>query len=222
MAQSYEGPKQLLPVAGKPLVEHTLAALPEAVDELVLVVGGPYEQQIRDYFGPEHRGRKITYARQPEPKGLGHAIQQARDIVRGRFLVFLPDDLYVKEDLERLVREEDLAALAQRVPDPRAFGVFVSDSAGCIARTVEKPQEFVSDLVSTGVYLLDGEFFAMEVPPSRRGEIELPDIINALVWERGRRIRIVEATFWCAVNNPEQLVEAEAIMRQRLAHPSSP
>lgn len=215
MAVLHDGPKQLLSVAGKPLIEHTLEVLPTIVDELVLIVGGPHEQRIRDYFGSAHRGRKVTYVRQPEQKGLGHAIQQTQPVVHGKFLVYCPDDIFAGEDIERLVAQEDLAALAQHRPDYQRFGVFVCDDAGCVVRAVEKPMDFISDIVSTGQYLLDEEFFSVSVAPSARGEIELPDIVNALVRERGRRMRVVEAKLWLAINDPEQLVAADAYMRRR-------
>ncbi len=210
-----QGPKQLLPVGGRPLVEHTLARLPAAINELVLVVGGKHEQAIRDYFGVEHAGRKVAYVRQEEQRGLGHAVQQAAAAVRGKFLVVLPDDIYATADLEVLVRESDLAALAYRVADPSMFGVFVCDAAGCLVRAVEKPKEFVSDLVSTGSYLLDQEVFDVTVPPSARGEIELPDLVLALVQERERRVKVIPASFWLPVNDSRQLTEAEkALLRE--------
>lgn len=217
MAKAYPGPKQLLPVAGKPLVEHVLERLPGVVDELVLIVGGPHEAAIREYFGAEHRGRKVTCIRQPEPLGLGHAIQQAKGTVRGRFLVAVGDDIFSPNDLSALVNAAELSALVQRRPDYQRFGVFVCDAEGCVVRAVEKPQEFVSDLVSTGAYLLDDEFFDVVVPPSARGEIELPDIINALVQDRKRRMNVVEASFWLAVNDPDQLKSADEILRQQSA-----
>ncbi|TSC63802.1 MAG: bifunctional UDP-N-acetylglucosamine pyrophosphorylase / Glucosamine-1-phosphate N-acetyltransferase [Parcubacteria group bacterium Gr01-1014_106] len=216
MAQTYQGPKQLLPVAGKPLVEYTLSALPAEVDELVLIVGGPYEQQIREYFGGEHQGRKVTYAHQPEPLGLGHAIQQANTAVRGKFLVILPDDIYAAEDLRAMLEQPDLAALAKKVQNPENFGVLVCDDTGCLVRAVEKPKEFVSDLVSAGPYLLDREFFDVKVTPSARGEFELPDMVMALVRERNRRVKVLEASFWMAVNDPEQLSAAEEAILERL------
>lgn len=209
MAQYNSGPKQLIPVAGKPLVEYTLARLPAEVDELVLIVGGPYETQIREYFGSAHGGRRVTFVRQGEPRGLGHAVQQAAPVVRGRFLVVLPDDIYAAEDLRRMLTEPDLAALAKRVGSWQNFGVLVCDGGGYLVRAVEKPSVFVSDLISTGAYLLDPELFAVAVPPSDRGEIELPDLVMALVRERGRKVKVLEASFWLAVNDPEQLTTAE-------------
>lgn len=212
MAKTHQGPKQLLHVAGKPLVEHTLARLPPVIDELVLVVGGPYEGQIRSHFGIQHAGRRVTYVRQPEPLGLGHAVQQAQPAVSGKFLAILPDDVYAAADLAALVAEPELAALAIRVDTPQNFGVFVCDASGCLVQAVEKPAKFVSDLASTGAYLLDEEFFEVSVPPSGRGEIELPDLVVALVRERGRRVRVREAAFWLPVNDPEQLSAAERAM----------
>lgn len=204
-----EGPKQLLPVGGRPLVEHTLARLPSSIDELVLIVGGAHEQAMRDYFGSEHGGRRVVFVRQAEQRGLGHAVQQAAGVARGKFLVVLPDDIYATEDLEAVVREPDLAALAHRVPDPSMFGVFVCDAEGCLVQAVEKPKAFVSDLISTGSYLLDEEVFTVSVPPSARGEIELPDLVLALVRQRRRRVKVIPATFWLPVNDPQQLTAAE-------------
>lgn len=215
MAGHHQGPKQLLPVAGRPLVEHTLGRLPAAVDELVLVVGGPHERQIREFFGGEYGGRHVAYVQQSEPLGLGHAVQQAAGVIRGRFLTILPDDVYAPEDLAKIAQSPDLALLAMRVERPEQFGVLVCDEEGCLIQAVEKPQGFVSDLVSTGVYLLDPEFFDVHVPPSARGEIELPDIVLALVRERGRRVKVHEASFWLPVNDPSQLTTAEQEMLRR-------
>jgi len=219
MAKKYQGPKQLLPVLGKPLVEHMLESLPDMINELVLVVGGPYENDIRAYFGSEHSGRRILYARQETPLGLGHAIQQARDLVKGRFIVTAPDDIYNKADLEKMIAEPDMAALTMKRDDWQNFGVFVLDENRNIIRMVEKPKEFVSSYVSAGAcYMLDQEFFDVTVPSSARGEIELPDIVNALINERGRKCKVIETSFWVAINDPDQLGVANEIMKARLVN----
>lgn len=222
MAQAHAGPKQLIPIAGRPLVEYTLSRLPSEVDELVLVVGGPYEEQIRAYFGSEHGGRRVTVVRQPALLGLGHAIQQARSAVKGRFLTVLPDDIYAADDLRAMIQQPDLTVLAKRVEHPEHFGVLVCDRAGCLVGAVEKPKKFISNLVSIGPYLLDEEFFDVQVAPSARGEIELPDLVLALAKQRGRRVRVLETNFWLPVNDPEQLSTAEREMLERMRGESSP
>src|SRR5690348_16551255 len=87
MAKYYEGPKQLLPVAGKPVVEHALDQLPDEITELIFVVGGPHEQKIRDYFKAGRYGhRRITFVVQTEQLGLAHAFRTAEKLIDGRWL----------------------------------------------------------------------------------------------------------------------------------------
>ena len=120
MAQYYEGPKQLIPVAGKPVVEHVLAALPSEITDLVFVVGGPHEQTIRDYFkSGEHNGRPITFVVQEEQLGLAHAYLTAKDAVSGRWMGMVADDIFDPDGLQELV-ENDLSILSSKVPNPGA------------------------------------------------------------------------------------------------------
>lgn len=216
MEKRHAGPKQLIPVAGKPLIEHTLDNLPSRVDALVFIVGGPHENAIREYFGAEHGGRSVAYVEQKEQQGLGHAIQQAKGVVKGKFIQFTPDDIFGAEDLDALIQVPDLGVMAYRVRDPSQFGVLVTDDAGMVVNAMEKPETFVSDLAFTGASFLDEEFFDITVPPSVRGEIELVDIIMALVRQRGRSLTAVEASFWLPVNDPEQLSDAQKEMLHRL------
>ena len=208
MAKYYEGPKQLLPVKGKPVVEHALDQLPEEVDGLVFVVGGPHEQTIRDYFASgEYGGRKIEFVVQEEQLGLAHAFKCARENISGRWLGMVGDDIFGPKGMRGLV-EHDMAVLASRVDHPEKFGVLVGDDDGYLVRSVEKPQEFISDLAWNGAMVMDEGFFEMEVAPSARGEFETPDVWMKLI-ESGRKIKIVEADFWLPVNDKEQLEVAE-------------
>lgn len=212
MARHYTGPKQLLPVAGQPIIEHVLALLPREITELVFVVGGPHEAIIRDYFASgERAGRPITFAVQEEQLGLAHAFNVTREVVSGRWLGMIGDDILGSEDLSRLVREE-MGLLAAHTDHPENFGVLVTDAEGNLVRSVEKPKEFVSDLVWTGHMVMDERFFAAKVPPSARGEYETPDVWMKLISDFGARIKVVEADFWLPINDQEQLAEAERIL----------
>lgn len=214
MAKYYEGPKHLLPVAGKPVVEHALDQLPPEVDGLVMVVGGPHEQKIRDYFSQgEYMGRSIEFVRQEEQLGLAHAFKTARNLVSGRWLGMVGDDIFGPEGMQELVRN-DLAVLASRVEHPETFGVLVPDEEGNLERSVEKPQEYISDLVWTGAMVMDESFFEVETEPSARGEYETPDVWMKMIQERGAKIKVVEADFWLPINDKAQLEEAEEKMKR--------
>lgn len=214
MAKHYEGPKHLLPVNGTPVIEHVLAALPSSVDSIVLVVGGPHERTIRQHFAAgEWGGRPIEFAVQTEQLGLAHAFKSARDLVEGRWLGMIGDDLLGATDLDKLLKHE-VALLAARTDHPENFGVLVTDEDGYLVRSVEKPKEFVSNLIWTGHMVMNQQFFALDVPPSARGEYETPDVWMKMI-EAGTKIKVVEADFWVPINDKDQLEAAERVLAER-------
>ena len=213
MAKHFQGPKQLLPVNGKPVVEHVLDALPDVVTELIFVVGGPHEATLREYFKMgEYKGKPITFVVQEQQLGLAHAYRCAKDLITGSWLGLVADDLYVKKDLERLVAATP-ALLSLHVSNPEMFGVLVKDEEGYLVRAVEKPKEFVSDQIWIGAMAMEPDFFDVETAPSARGEYETPDVWTKLIQEKNKRIKIVEGTFWFPVNDKDQLEEAEQALK---------
>ena len=224
MARYYEGPKQLLPVAGKPVVEHALDMLPKEVEKLVFVVGGPHEQTIRKHFrSGEYGGRPITFVVQEEQLGLAHAFGVAKDLVAGpsvdsgshRWLGMVGDDIFGPKGMQELVKY-DLSVLSSRVEDPENWGILVIDEEGYLIKSVEKPKGFVSNLAWNGAMVMDESFFEVEVEPSARGEYETPDVWMKLIKERNKKIKVVEADFWLPVNDREQLEEAERMLSNQL------
>lgn len=215
MAKYYEGPKQLLPVKGKPVVEHALDMLPDEINELIFVVGGPHEETIRKHYkSGEYKGRPITFIVQKEQLGLAHAFKTASHLVSGRWLGMVGDDIFGPDGMKELVKHE-LSVLSSRVDNPEKFGVLVTDDDGYLVKSVEKPQEFISDQVWNGAMVMDTDFFETEVEPSFRGEYETPDVWMKLIKEKGRKIKVVEADFWLPVNDRDQLEEAERVLQER-------
>ena len=215
MAKHYEGPKHLLPIKGKPIVEHALDMLPKEIDELIFVVGGPYEDTIREHYKlGEYGGRPITFVVQEEQLGLAHAFGVAKHLVKGRWLGMVGDDIFGPKGMKELVKY-DLSVLSSKVDNPESFGVLVADDDGYLVKSVEKPQEFISDKVWNGAMVMDTDFFETEVEPSARGEYETPDVWMKLMQEKGRKIKVVEADFWLPINDKDQLEEAERLLQER-------
>ena len=220
MAKYYEGPKQLMPVGGKPVVEHALDQLPDEVSELIFVVGGPHEMKIREYFKDGKYGhRPITFVVQAEQLGLAHAFRKAADLIEGRWVGMVADDIVGPLGLQELVTHE-LGVLAYKVPNPEKFGVLVTDDKHNLIRAVEKPSQFVSDLVWTGHMVMDRSFFDIAITPSARGEYETPDVWTKLIQEQGKHIKVVESEFWLPVNDKPQLEEAERVIAERGKQPT--
>lgn len=215
MAMDYEGPKHLLPVAGKPVIEHALDRLPREISELVFIVGGPHEEAIRQHFSSGmYGGRRIVFLVQDEPLGIAHAFRVAAPVITGRWLGMVGDDIFGPRSLQKLVQQRDLSLIASRVVDPQHFGVLITDTDGNLTHSIEKPQTFISNLVWNGAMVMDRDFFSAEITPSARGEYETPDVWMKLI-AAGRKIKVLEADFWLPINDKQQLEEAEKLLGRR-------
>ena len=206
-----EVPKPMLRVLGRPLLEHHLAFLPDEIDEVIFVIGYLGER-IRDYFGDEWQGRRIRYAVQTELNGTAGAIHLVRDMVHGKFLVTMGDDLYVKEDLHQLLAY-DAAILVAPIADPRQFGVVETDAAGRLVAIEEKPKQPKSNLVSTNAFALDERFFRYDMVPISEKEFGLPQTL--VVMSQRHPVVVQVATGWCPVGKPENLVAAEEFLSHK-------
>jgi len=204
-----EKPKPLIKVSGKSILERILDELVGLVEEIVVIVGYLGEK-IKEKIGWEYRGIKISYVEQKEQLGTGHALLQAEKKILGKFLVLNGDDLFVKADFERMLKHEN-AVLVAKKENPVGFGVVIVEK-GKVVKIVEKPKEFVSNLVNTGCYVFDLKVFDIlkEVKLSVRREYEITDAIKVLA-ERGE-MDAEEASFWIPLGNPEEVAMAEKLL----------
>lgn len=200
-------PKPLLLVANKTVLEHQLNAMPESIDEVILVVG--YKQEmIANQYGNKFGDMQLTYVTQEEQKGTGHALLQCAAKISGPFLAMNGDDIYAEEDLEKLV-EAERGALAQTVDDPSRFGVFVTNDQNRILDVVEKPTKPVSNLANMGAYKFQqGIFEILETTEeSERGEIEITSAILSQAKES--EITALTATgAWLSIGYPWDILTA--------------
>lgn len=188
-ALTTDRPKPLVPVAGKPLLEHALDALSlPVVDEYVLVVGYRGDR-IRDAVGDRYAGRPVTYVEQPEPRGLADALLCAEPVVDGPFLHCNADNVF-SADLSRLAThraatDADAVLLTERVneAEARETGVLVRENG--TLRVVEKPDDPPSREVQTGAFAFSPAVFdaCRALSPSDRGEYELSDAVTRLARE---------------------------------------
>ena len=96
---THTGPKQLLPIANKPMSEYCLNSIKETgITEIAIIIGGLGSKKVIDYYGSgEKFGVKITYIEQDEPRGIAHAVGLCKDFVgKDKFLVFLGDNIIQK------------------------------------------------------------------------------------------------------------------------------
>ncbi len=220
---THTGPKQLLPIANKPMSQYALEDLKQAgVREVGIVTGGTHPQKVEEYYGDGQRfGVSITYIAQDRPRGISHAIGLCRDFVGDdRFIVYLGDNV-LRRSLGDYTRrfsgsELDAMVLLCEVDDPRRFGIAELDggSPGTIKRITEKPKDPASNLAVIGIYFLSPKIFGVidDLKPSWRGELEITDALD-LSLRRGQRIGYDTVTgWWKDTGTPEDIIHANRLV----------
>ncbi len=201
-------PKPLVLVAGKPLLDHIVEALPSAVDELI-IVHGYLGEQIKAHCGEVYFGRKVTYVEQVEQKGTAMALWLCKDLIHGRFLFLFADDIHGKDDIAR-ASSYTRALLVAQVSTPEKFGIVVRNPDGTLGLMIEKPEHAPSNCASTGAMVLDDHIFEFEPQTPVKDEYYLTEVIER--YAQKYPIAVVEQNLWIPIGYPEDIEKAEAIL----------
>ena len=166
----------------------------------------------------------IVFINQSHPRGFGDAVLEAAPYVSEPFLVQAGDTYILSKGNRHLTRllkvhetfKSAATFLVNHIEDPRAFGVMMGDEVErgmyVVRRVVEKPEELVSNLAITALYLFDPVIFTAlrSIQPGRGGEIQLTDGIQGLI-DSGRTVMAVQLDNnerWLDVGNPGSYWEA--------------
>ncbi|MFT7507724.1 MAG: NDP-sugar pyrophosphorylase family protein [Acidimicrobiales bacterium] len=203
-------PKPLIPVCGKPLLQHVVEALPDTIDELILVVGY-LQEQIREYCGEVYFGKKVTYVTQEDyAGGTGDALMCAKGLVHGKFMCMYADDIHGPEALQKASGHE-YAILGTHSDTPEYFGVLVENEEGTLKGIIEKPQDPPSNIVNIGGFILDESIFTYTVEKNvEHDELFLTDMVTAFAEDHP--MQIISQDLWVPVGKPEDIQKAEAIL----------
>ena len=214
--------KHMVPIAGRPIIEHVVRSLTTSgVSELLVVVG--YKRDIlQGFLGDGGKfGAKISYAVQPGVLGTAHAIGMAEDFVGEEDFLVIYGDLFTTPRAIRRVLEiyeaggEKPTLTVVPVPNPSSYGV-VSVIEDRVKRIVEKPepQEVPSNLANAGIYIFGNEIFdaIKSTVKSERGELEVTDSINTLT-SKGIEFAVarIEQKDWMDMGCPWDVLEANRL-----------
>jgi len=206
-------PKPMVPIVGKPCMEHILELLREHGMEDVVVTLAFMPQSIRSYFGSgESLGLRIEYSVEEVPLGTAGSVRLASARLTETFLVISGDAL-CDVDLTKLLefhRERGAAVTIglKSVENPLEFGIVVTDSDGRVERFLEKPSwsQVFSDTINTGIYVLEPEVLR-HVPTDR--PYDFSKELFPLLLEMGRPIYgYVLDGYWQDIGNLDQYRQA--------------
>jgi glucose-1-phosphate thymidylyltransferase len=213
---TYTMPKQLLPIANKPMSQYCIEVLREAeITEIAIIIGGDNSSKVQEYYGDgTNFDVKLTYIHQDEPKGISHAIGLCQDFVNNeKFIVFLGDNILKKNILEFKKNFEksnsDATILLCEVDNPTQFGI-VDIQGNIIKQIIEKPKNPPSNFAVIGVYFLSPIIFEIikKLKPSWRNELEITDALQILLVENGKIHYETVTEFWKDTGTPSDILNA--------------
>lgn len=218
-------PKPLLPVAGKPFLEHTLLSLKDlGIKDIVILIGWRSER-LQEHFGTGKKlGIKIQYVLQTARYGTAHAIGTARKHFSESFLSLNGDILVTPELIKGLLsfykkHKSTVMALA-KVPDPRGLGVVELDK-NKVKRIIEKPKRPKGNLINAGVYIFSPKIFNAvdKTQLSPRGEYEITDALEILINKLSHTVYGYTLTApWMDISMPWHLLNANELLMKSITN----
>ena len=213
---THTGPKQLLPIANKPMSQYCIESMKEAgVLEIAIIIGGVGSNKVREYYGTgEKFGVSIIYIEQDSPRGIAHAISLCENFIgNDKFLVFLGDNIIQKNihDFAEqfLTSEDDASILLCEVENPSRFGIADMHN-GKITKIMEKPKNPPTNLAVTGIYFLTPKIFKIikNLKPSWRDELEITDALQILLLQNNKISYHIITDYWKDTGTPADIINA--------------
>ncbi len=209
-------PKPMLLVDGKTLLEHKLDALPDDIQEVVLIVGH-LSDVIKSHYKGTYRGRTFIHVEQTELNGTAGALWAAKDVLKDRFLVLNGDDIFTTEDLTRCAEESgSWKLLVQQMPEMHRAGSVELDENANIVGIIEGDSGTGPGLASTNMFALDTRLFSQPLIPKQEGSLEygLPQTVIVAAKTLGIKLEPIFTSDWIQINAPADLTRATEILKK--------
>ena len=217
---THTGPKQLLPIANKPMSQYCVESLVEAgIKEITIIIGGIGSNKVQEYYGDGTKfNAKITYIYQESPKGIAHAINLCKEFIgNDKFVVFLGDNIIKKSISDHVSQFKNIDASALillcEVDNPTQFGI-ADVKNGVIKKIMEKPKNPPTNLAVTGIYFLTPKIFDVidRLKPSWRNEYEITEALQMLLEEDHKIIYDLITDYWKDTGTPQDIIHANEVI----------
>jgi len=203
-------PKHLIEINGKPFIYYLLKRLEEAGFQEMFLVVGYKKEAFNDFIKKYPFNLKVIDQEEVCGYDYGTAIpiKAAQSFIgQEKFVAVAGDNLYSVRDLEKINIDDNLNYIGGlKISQPQGFGVLIIEGNNNLKDIIEKPKEFLSDIINTSLYKFTPEIFQAidRIDLSPRGEFEITDAIKLLA--RKKRIKMIPMEdFWLDFGRPEDI-----------------
>ncbi len=201
-------PKPMVPLLGRPVMEHILLLLKKHGFTQVCAALKYRPEDIRSYFGDGSKlGISLEYSIEEQDLGTAGAVKNCADFAAGEDVLVISGDAACDLDLRELMRRHQergaAATLAlHRESEPLRYGLTVTDENGTVRAFVEKPRwsQVVTDLVNTGIYVLSPRAFD-RIPQGQTFDFA-KDLFPLLLREQEPLLGVALEGYWCDIGTP--------------------
>ncbi len=200
--------KQVLPLYDKPIIHYPINTLVKSgITDILIIVSPEGAELIKSYVGCGEKWKvNISYKIQEEPRGLADAFILGEDFIGDDDVtLILGDNIFIQNEFILTAN----TIYTYTVKDPERYGVVeYQDDGITFKRVVEKPQEYVSNQAVVGLYTFTSNCVevAKNIQPSKRGEIEIVDVINKITEKELLTIQNVDSRMWFDVGTFDSLL----------------
>ena len=209
--------KHLLPIGDKPMIYYPIEKLTEVgIHEILIVTGTEHMGDVVNLLGSgKDFGCRFTYKVQDEAGGIAQALGLAENFVGDDTMTVILGDNIFQTSLQKAIASypgRGAQILLKEVSDPERFGVAEVDGDKIVG-IEEKPDQPVSNLAVTGVYMYDARVFdyIRQLEPSERGELEITDVNNYYISEQAMRFSIMDG-WWTDAGTPASYKRANELV----------
>jgi len=218
--------KQLMPIYDKPMIYYPLSVLMIAGIKEVLIISTPEDlpRYMKLLGNGSNIGMKFEYIVQPSPDGLAQAFILGKNFIgNDNVCLILGDNIFYGNDMTRLLnnavsnaeKDNKATVFGYHVTDPDQYGVVEFNNNGDALSIEEKPKNPKSNYAVTGLYFYPNDVVnkAIEVEPSKRGELEITSLNQNYLSEERLVVEIMTRGYaWLDTGSHKSLLEASTFI----------
>lgn len=208
--------KQMLPIYNKPVIFYPLKTLKDMGYIDILIISGNSDQEAiyKKLLGDgSGYGLRLEYVVQDYPRGLADAFIVGEEFIKDaeEICLILGDNIFINSN--PIIPEKN-KIFTFEVSNPELYGVVTLDDEHHIQELVEKPKEYVSSDAVVGLYIFDNDVIkkAKNLQPSKRGELEIVDLINSINLETPIKVEKLDG-FWFDIGDIDSLLDCANLVR---------